>query len=89
MTHPTWMSLNLMLQKRGCFLFSLNPKIRAGTGAIRATIKDSSSTILAGKELSSDSTGINVQANVKISGVYYLVIDKMPAVPGGSKTNIR
>jgi subtilisin family serine protease len=48
--------------------------------SIRVSIKDSSSTILASKELAENSTGIYLQANVEITGDYYLVIDQMPSV---------
>jgi hypothetical protein len=73
-----------MVTETGVVSFFINPENTSGAGSIRATIKDPSMNILASKELTSDSTGIYLKANVAVLGVYYyLVIDKMPAVPGG------
>jgi hypothetical protein len=62
----------------GMLSFFIKPENTSGTGSLRNTIKDSSLNILASKELTSNSSGIYLQANVASSGDYYLVVDKMP-----------
>jgi hypothetical protein len=61
----------------GVISFFIRPEDNSRLGAIRFVIRDASSTILASRELTSDSEGIYLKANVAKPGDYYLIANQI------------